>query len=262
MKDRDFSHRNSNAGCKPSQVVQKVQSFPSSGILRKNLNLNLNSLLDKLKSAVQGSQNSVYSYVVRTVKLDHEGTRFEQHGSGPNFQGDVLTLCTCKHQMRSRLSVEQWQGNVWIAGFTSRTIHKGKHWLFCLAKVESAHESQSDLWSKMPADSRNAKAAHRHYLGDLFEPTIPMLTGDARFSPRHYSMPSDHVHRKHDSWKRDINYQHTMTGKRPPLLVANPRLTFLWEEPVIYFAFEKHCRDYLKWSSLQGLIDQLGQEVV
>jgi cation transport ATPase len=40
----------------------------------------------------------------------------------------------------------------------------------------------------------------------------------------------------------------------PPLLVAEPRLTFLWEEPMIFFARKKHCRDYHTWRSLQELL--------
>ena len=257
MRDRDLSaNRNPKSGCRPYQDIQIVQSFPSGG-------QRVDKSLGELKSLFQNSQDKAYSYIVRTVKLNHERKGFEQHGSAPNFQGDVLTLCTCKHQMRSRLSVEQWQANVWIVGFTSRTIHDGKHWLFYLAKVESAHESQSDLWNYLPANIRKHKTARRHYLGDLFEPKTPKLTGDERFSPSNYEVPEHHVHRKHPehhTWEKDINYQHAATSSRPPLLMANPCHTFLWKKPMIFFAREKHCRDYLKWTSLNELIDHLREE--
>jgi hypothetical protein len=140
--------------CQMVKDIQTVQPFPSTGLLAENLGLPL----PVLKSEVGKVQDRAKSYIVRTVKLDHETTSFEQHGSAPNFQGGILTLCTCKHQMRATQSAEDWQG-VWVAGFTSRTIHAGKHWLFYLAKIKTAHESHADLWSAMKVRSRNAKAA-------------------------------------------------------------------------------------------------------
>src|SRR5262245_60751715 len=126
-------------GCHSVEDIQTVQPFPKNGLLAKNTNRPLPILSSKLQTV----QDRAYSYVVTSVILN-QATIFEQHCSGPNFQGDVLTLCTCKHQLRSRLSSEQWQQDVWIAGFTSRTIHEGKHWLFYLAKIRWAHESHSD----------------------------------------------------------------------------------------------------------------------
>jgi hypothetical protein len=192
------------------------------------------------------------------VNLDRETTTFEQHGSAPNFQGDVLTLCTCKHQMRASQAAEDWAG-VWLAGVTSRTIHDGRHWLFYLARIESAYESHSDLWTGMGAGCRNAKAAHVHYLGDVFKPKTPPPTTDARFSPARYVPPTLHAHRWrdedgwHNGWHNDINYYLAHRYGRPPLLVADPRRTFLWSEPVIYFA-GRHCRNYLRWASLRDLL--------
>ena len=253
MKKRDrCTTRKADTGCRTEQEIQTVQPFPSEGHLSKNLDLPL----PLLKARIGQLKGSVYSYVVRTVKLNLE-SEFEQHGSAPNFQGDLLTLCTCKHQMRSRLSPDQWEDGVWIAGFTSRTIYEGKHWLFYLAKVKSAHDSHSDLWNDMEADSRNEKSAHEHYLGDLFKPTNPKPTGEAVFSPSRYSMPENHVHRQypgHNVWKKDINYRHAVTARHAPLLVADPRLTFLWKEPMIFFARKKHCRDYHTWLSFHDLL--------
>jgi hypothetical protein len=244
-------------GCQIGQDVHTVQPFPSSRSLANNANLPLPILSAQLQ-AVGGA---AYSYVVRTVKLkkESEPVCFEQTGSAPNFQGGVLTLCTCKHQMRSRLSVDDWEAQVWIAGFTSRTIHEGERWLFFLAKVKSAHDSHGDLWGSMDADTRKEKAAHVHLLGDMYEPIKPKLTGDARFSPRRYLMPPIHAHRQYpgdNGWKNDINYRHAAKTRQPPLLVADLRQTFLWNEPTIFLA-HNHCRDYLKWSSLQELVSQL-----
>jgi hypothetical protein len=248
------SSRKTVAGCQSVEDIQSIQPCPSGGHLGKNLGLPLpllNARLGQLK-------DRAYSYVVRTVKWDHETATFEQHGSAPNFQGDVLTLCTCKHQMRTSRAAEDWQG-VWLAGVTSRTIHDGKHWLFYLAKIKSAHESHADLWTRMTPISRRAKAAHVHYLGDIFKPKTPLPTAAARFSPVRYVSPHLHAHRWreedgwHNDWHNDISYHLAHKFGHPPLLVADPRHTFIWTEPMISFA-QDHCRNYLRWSSLQELL--------
>lgn len=251
------STRKANAGRQTIQDIQTVQPFPSGGHLGKNLGLPL----PLLASRIGQLEDRAYSYVVRTVKLDHETTTFEQHGSAPNFQGDILTLCTCKHQMGASQTVEDWRG-VWLAGVTSRTIHEGKHWLFYLAKVESAYESHCDLWAGVNALSCDAKAAHVHFLGDVFKPKPPIPTADSRFSPHRYVSPHLHAHRWqdedgwHNGWHNDINYHLASKLGQPPLLVAEPRRTFIWNEPMIHFA-EDHCRNYLKWSSLRELMGML-----
>jgi hypothetical protein len=248
------STRQANAGCRSTQEIQTVQPFPKCGLLSKNMDLPL----AHLSSRISQNKERAYSYVVQTVKMDHETITFEQHGSAPNFQGDCLTLCTCKHQMRATRAAESWQG-VWLVGVTSRTIHDGKHWLFYLAKIESAHDSHADLWNGLKAASRNAKAAHVHFLGDVFKPKSPLLTGDERFSPLRYVSPRRHAHRWHDEdgwhndWHNDIDYYLAHKYRHPPLLVADPRQTFIWTEPMIYFA-QDHPRNYLKWSALHDVL--------
>lgn len=161
--------------------------------------------------------------------------------------------------MRASQSADEWQDNVWIAGFTSRTIYKGEHWLFYLAKIETAQESHSDLWNSLGARPREAKMAHAHFLGDMYKPKKPRLSGAVRYSPNRYYTPSVHSHRKHRSdndWHNDINYRHADKYRHPPLLVSDPHLTFLWSEPMISLKKE-HCRNYFKWTSLKDVIDQL-----
>jgi hypothetical protein len=249
--------RTASTGCDAVKDIEAVQPFPNNGLLAKKRSLPLYVL----KSEIRNVQERAYSYVVRSVKIDHETTTFEQHGSAPNFQGEVLTLCTCKHQMRATQSNVDWEG-LWVAGFTSRTIYDGKHWLFYLAKIETAYESHCDLWYGLKADSRSAKAAHAHFLGDIFTPKTPIPTGKARFSPTRYVSPTHHSHRWrdddgwHNGWHNDIDYHLAHKYRHPPLFVADPRRTFLWEEPMIYFA-DDHCRNYRKWSSLQELVARL-----
>jgi len=233
-----------------------IQPFPKTGPLFANP---IPGLAD-IAARIGNVSGKARSYIVDTVKMSSDEKRFEQRGSGPNFQGGVLTLCTCKHQMRSRLSVDQWEDNVWIAGFTGRTIHKGTHWLFFLAKVKSAHDSHSDLWNSIEIEEEalNAKAAHTNYFGDIFKPKTPIPTNHARFTPSRYVTPKTHAHRTTsdpDGWHRDINYRHPVSNNFAPLLVADPELTFLWDEPLIRFVPRKHCRDYHTWTSVQDLIN-------
>jgi hypothetical protein len=242
------------SGCRVVKEVQTVQPFPSSGSLSDNLGLPLHFL----KGKIGKERGRVYSYVLSTVGIDQDTTVFEQHGSAPNFQGGVLTLCTCKHQMRATQTRDDWEG-VWVAGFTSRTIHDGRHWLFYLAKIESAHESHADLWRAMTARTRNAKAADNHFLGDIFRPKSPHPTGAARYSPSRYVTPTAHAHRQHrgdKGWRNDINYRHAHKYGHPALLAADPHKTFIWDEPMIYFA-GGHCRNYFQWQLLSELLAHL-----
>jgi len=234
--------------------LQTVQPFPSKGRIAKNLGLSL----PVLKSEIGKATGEAYSYVLSTIKIHREVAKFEQHGSAPNFQGGVLTLCTCKHQMRATRSAKDWQG-VWVAGFTSSKIYAGRNWLFYLVKIDAAHEAHSDIWKAMAVNTRNAKAADTNFLGDIFRPKSPHPTGDARFTPGRYFAPTVHSHRQHrgdKGWQNDIHYGHADKYGHPSLLVGDPRNTFLWDEPMISFA-ANHCRNFFKWASLPELFAQL-----
>jgi hypothetical protein len=242
------------ARCRVVKDLQTVQPFPAIGSLAKNLGLPL----PVLKSQIGKATGRTYSYVVRTVSFDDDSANFEQNGSAPNFQGGMLTLCTCKHQMRATGSSVDWK-DVWVAGFTSRTIHKGRHWLFYLAKIDASYDSHADIWKSMAASARKAKAADSHFLGDIFSPKKPLPTGIARHSPSRYVTPSVHTHRQHrgdKGWHNDINYYLASKYGHPALLVADPTNTFLWDEPMIYFAND-HCRNYHKWLTLPQLVSRL-----
>jgi hypothetical protein len=251
--------RKVEAGCRSTEVIEFVQPFPSGGHLGENLGLLLPLLLDRIGNV----EGEAYSYVVVTVGWNPEAAAFEQHGSAPNFQGGVLTLCTCKHRMRAARSIEDWRGT-WLAGFTSRNrkIFDRRHWLFYLAQVESAHESHAELWANMKDATRRTKAADANYLGDVFRPKSPPPTADDRFSPNRYITPRRHAHRWrdhdgwHEDWRNDVSYHLADGFGHPPLLVADPRRTFLWDEPMIYLA-ANHSRSYRRWSSLQGLLSNL-----
>lgn len=261
-----------------------MQPFP---VACDQLHANLNLGLAALRRRVGGVPSPTYSYVMTTVcsGLSLEPVRvhasgqsnrrscgsqrtcgyrpqrvdanrevphvvFEQWGSAPNFQGDVITLCTCKHQMRSGMDVDDWY-DTWIAGFTSRNIHDGRNWLFYLARVQQPLPSQYELWNHLSTEAQEAKSASDNRLGDAY---VPVLGWDGRnpFTLTNYEPPTaDHVHQR--IWRYDINS--TYYGRRPALLVFDPFLSFLWQRPRIYF--DGHHPRTKSWTELPQLVDEL-----
>jgi hypothetical protein len=180
-----------------------VQVFPTNGSLAENMNLSYGELAQRLAKL----EGPAYSYVVKSVGMDDPGEHFEQQGSAPNFQGGRLTLCTCKHQMRTSLDRSEWP-ETWIAGFTSRQIHDGRHWLFYLTRVQRALESHAELWDSLSAMAREKKSAKANFLGDVFAPR-GRVAGNGRFDPGRYHTPSRHSHRRNscdNGWHNDIDY--------------------------------------------------------
>jgi hypothetical protein len=209
------------------------QLFPAAGLLSGNLDWGK----ARLGRAIADGMGGVYAYVMSTVIL--EGGEFQQTGCGPNFQGGLLTLCTCKHRMRTSLACEAWKDK-WVAGFTSLKCG-GRHCLFYLARVAEAFESQSELWLRLSEEVRQAKSASDSELGDLYEPE-GILSSDARFDPSRYRTPvPEHVHHRLGRvgmWKIDIDYRRkklkTKAKRAPALLVGDPQSSFLWRKPKLY----------------------------
>jgi hypothetical protein len=201
--------------------------------------MHINTSKAQLAQMIADKSNAVYAYIMSSVVLD--GDNLRQTGSGPNFQGGYITLCTCKHRMRTRLPREDWP-NKWIAGFTSLDCGR-RHWLFYLAKVKEAYESQSELWysNALPEDTRRAKSATRSRLGDIFEPKSD-LDSVGRFDPNQYHLPipqhSHHTHANDNSWWLDIDYSKkklkVKPKRRPSSLVCDPEYSFLWRNPLLY----------------------------
>ena len=207
------------------------QRIPRKGKLAKNLNLSFDTLLERI---VPFGDDTVYFYVVDTVK--HHRNRLYQTGSAPNFQGDLITLCSCKHFMRTARDAESWQG-VWIAGYTSRSF-SDQHELFYLMKTSLAFESHSDLWfsDSVPKETKNAKAANRDKFGDIFQPRSEL---GAPYSYKSYFRPCKrHVHCDPHLWHKDIKYTKGYSDRMPALLVGDPKLSFLWNEPIVSYHSE------------------------
>ena len=205
------------------------QAMPKAGKLARNVNLNPESLVERL---AQYKETTVYSYVVDTVEYD-DG-RLYQTGSGPNFQGDLITLCSCKHLMRTFLKPEAWKG-IWVAGFTGST-KLGSNRLFYLMRVSLAFESHRDFWNSVciTDDTKRSKATHLDKFGDVYQPK--RTTGRPYYYWHYVSPCRNHVHCELGDWKRDIDYKDRY-GRRPALLVGDTEYSFLWDRPLIESPF-------------------------
>jgi hypothetical protein len=156
---------------------------------------------------------------------------FFQIGCGPNFQGGLITLCTCKHRMRTFKNPKQWKG-LWIAGFTGRSAGEDANYLVYLMQVEHAFGSHRDLWfsRQIPAAAKRAKATHRDRFGDIYEPRARDID---EWDKHEYIPPCpDHCHAGH--WTNDVGYR-GVGGRHAALLVGDPRKSFLWNRPVIRY---------------------------
>ncbi len=228
------------------------QPFPTTGVFPGNLDWDK----ARLRQMIKDGSGGVYAYVMSTVVL--KGGEFQQTGCGPNFQGGRLTLCTCKHRMRTSLACEEWKDK-WVAGFTSLKCER-RHWLFYLARVEEAFESQSELWFWLPEETRKAKCARFSELGDLYEPKGILVSG-ARFNPSCYHTPvREHVHHRlgrEGMWKIDIDYRRKKlkieAKLRPALLVGDPKSSFLWRKPLLYV--DRRWRQTIYGSTAEFLQD-------
>ena len=211
-------------GSKPDLADPAVQRYPSEGALVAGMNWPVAALADRIGAAPSGP---VYAYVLSSVSGSAAG--FQQRGTAPNFQGGSITLCTCKHHMRSGRAAVDWPG-CWVAGFTSVSVSAAHcHWLFYLMRVERAFESQFDLWQALPRSSREAKAADRHPLGDLYRPLSDELAGGERFQVARYQPPCP-SHDHYQGWEDDVHYP---GGRRPALLVGAAEHSYVWSGPMV-----------------------------
>ena len=236
--------------CVPDDA-QTVQPFPTEGVLFDNLDLRKPDLEDRIGKHL----GTVRSYKMISVYPD-DRDQLEQHGSGPNFQGGCLTLCTCAHQIRAeKKHTDEWEGS-WLAGFTSPRIC-GRTWLFYLAQVERICPTAASHWAALPANLRQAKTTRRNRLGDAFQPNPASSCADP-FKAAHYHPPmighSHHETARDGNWKKDIEFVNRLFARHSVYVVARPKLTFLWQTPTLFL--NHHPRNQ-SWGSVNKLLRRL-----
>src|SRR2546426_12367289 len=152
-------------------------------------------------------EQPVYAYIVTTIKTTPD-FQLCQTGSGPNFDGGRITLCTCKHKDRATFHRssdpnDPWK-NVWVAGLSSKSEDPSRSLAYLMC-VERSFLSQLELWRFLPGGCRRAKSASKSELGDLFEPKAAAVNDP--YNPAHYYCPpfGGHVHSSKDwpnQWHR------------------------------------------------------------
>jgi len=198
--------------------------------------------LQELQHRLDGqTQDEVRVYTVATTRLDKVSDAVCHMGSGPNLEGGLVTLCTCKHSMRQYHATKDWKGK-WILGLTSRAIGKGfhgEHYLLYMMRVAEAFGSHRELYDYLASTNRHAldiKNAVENPLGDVFEPK--RSCGDP-LNPEMYKKPhASHSHGANGDtqWHEDIIYK----GKSAPLLLGDVGNTFVWPQPMIIFGKKRN----------------------
>lgn len=243
--------------CKPDRSSGKVIASDASVAV----DLSIEELRGRI-AQVGAPDELVYAYVVRSVRPANG--EYVQTGSAPNFQGGLITLCTCKHGMRATLSPEQWQQGIWVAGLTSWDKAFGKQQsLVYLMRVGEAYASQAELVQALHRSGRSAvveaKDSTQHRLGDLMIPATDAVAGTDRYVPAAYVPPMvGHSHRRRAEdrgWEDDVNYVGA-GGGQSAMLAGDRNFSFVWTRPVVRRRRPGHTRPYRKWT-LTTILDDL-----
>lgn len=178
----------------------------------------------------------LYAYPQHQINY---GTTFEQLRSGPNWQGNLMTLTTCKHLMRTSKRLHDWQG-VWMAGFVPKSCTGDNHLLY-MARIHMAFGHNYYLGQYLQQAHPDAYKAHSATLcprGDIYPPRATMAAKlpAGAIDPRNYEDPIEgHTRWETDGdgnykWKKDIYY--TGYHNRMPVcfLMERPR-TYLFQNP-------------------------------
>ncbi len=208
-------------------ISNDFQQLPKVGSLARKLNFSLGKLRRSIDKT--NSSTAIYCYVMSSVRK--RGGILQHYGCGPNWQGGLITLCTCKHFMRNFLDVNKWLGT-WVAGFSNVRAGSGVNVLIYMMRVKDAFESHYKLWYALPRQVRWAKAADRKFniLGDIYRPKV-RPTQKSPFSKTRYHKPCpSHVHI--DGWAKDIDYK---MYRRAAMLVGDKKSSFVWNQPKIAF---------------------------
>lgn len=199
----------------------------------------------------------VLAYVVRTCQpvFDSSGSSpFLRHiGSGPNIDGGRITLCTCKHKMRTSpvFGNDDSKSRIWIAGFSSS---KGgeENWLFYLMKVGEAFDDQRGIYERLKSspDVLAKKLATDNVLGDIFEPMNPCRDP---LNPDNYKKPhAEHPHMGDDLWRHDIKSKYN--GRKPKMLLGDEMASYCCPVGKIKLNTKRMTQGYSRMSGEEFLL--------
>ena len=191
----------------------------------------VDALLPQTLSAEVGK---VFSYKLTSV--ERADGKLVQHGCGPNFQGDRITLCTCMRYHRTWPSIDK---GTWIAGFSGNPDNE----LFYLMKIGAIADNFAEFWTSGFLPDVEAKSACKDIFGDAYVPRSLGAPGDPH-DPRSYEEPiKNHKHHNQPDdyeWHKDIRYwtkdknrkhKRTIKPRLHKLLIGEPGKSFVWEHP-------------------------------
>lgn len=194
--------------------------------------ITLQDLIGKISTQMN---ECVRIYTVKTTRLIIESNEIHHIGCGPNLEGGLATLCTCKHSMRQSHTCRDWKDK-WILGLTSRAKNNGfdgTHYLFYLMKIKNAFENHRDLYGFLKNNNENnalrIKSSVNNPRGDIY---IPKSNCNDLLDPNEYEKPCEnHSHIDNNGWHDDI------IGKNnsATLLMGDKSNTFVWLKPTIKF---------------------------
>jgi hypothetical protein len=255
-----------NKGCCDSG--KDFQPWPDKGNLGsdKHKNIGLKTLKEKLRNG----RGPVHAYIATTVKAarnpaNNSDKEFSQKGCGPNFQGDRITVCTCRpdlHRFNSEKNQDpdlKYRGH-WYAGFTGAKVDPCENYLFYLVRVEKAFRSQKQIFEYLKETSPEvirAKNATENAWGDLYQPK-PNVSDE--WNPSNYERPVlGHCHHRDledRRWHEDIEYLGPC--RRVALLLGDQEHSYLWSKPLICKRSKfTSPRGGQRYSTLQELLSAL-----
>jgi len=189
-------------------------------------------------------------YTLTTV--DVIDGKIYQKGSAPNFKGDVMTLSTCKHDMRRTLYKNYWdegEKNLWIAGFAKSTLRKKEGFsdsiLLFLGKVEQIHETFYEAWNEIDEKTGLEKDASKHPLGDFYRPNKDLK--EPSLKANDFKKCSNHSHGE-DSFEKDVN-----TGL---IFVFDSDKTFVFGPRGKEIDDKKHKKHFERNTGLDGYLTE------
>ncbi len=234
--------------CSPKSRSTKCDDGKSTDYQNISKNLISNISLDKLEKKLKKySDDTIYFYIVTTIKYDEEKKIFRQEGIGPNLEGGLISLCTCKHYMRTFPAI---QAGTWVGGVTgvnSGPDYEDKgimgNYLFYLFQIDKTFESHYDLYNyiKNSPATFNSKSSIKNRFGDVYIPKKD-LKDEEKFEPASYKNPIEgHRHFKKESWHYDIkkvtrNFRGHTVETNHKLLLGGEKNNFVWEKPMIKLA--------------------------
>lgn len=176
-----------------------------------------------LESILEGV-DLIYVYPHHQIELSDDN-ELEQTRSGPNWEGGMVTMATCKHFLRTYSSIKPKK--VALCGITNKI--EGENYLLYIGVIDKSFDSNYELGRYISSINQFAfdtKLATNNPLGDIFEPDED-LEDEERYDSLNFIEPHDDHCRfvefsdNQPKYIKDIEYQ-TRSGRRPKCLILDP----------------------------------------